>query len=378
MTENDSQNMNNTYDVDSENVSEEQPRREVEPLPPLYPMTFEPVLKPKVWGGRALERLGKSLPRKPDGSPKEVGESWELVDLGTTSESGGGGGAEHSVVANGPLAGRRIDELIRRYGRALMGDLPLTADGGFPILIKFLDASENLSVQVHPSPEYAARHPDAFLKSEAWYIVEAEPGAAIYKGVQPGVTPRQFEEAARAGELEPLLIKVPVKAGDCHYLPSGTCHALGAGILVAEVQTPSDTTFRVYDWGRTDRQLHLEQALACIEFGPADTARFERRTHIAGIFTTVTRLVECEFFRIEKIRMSEGYAQEIPYTQPAVWMVLSGRGRIIPSVDAPPVEFEKGRTLLVPADMHHAKAEFSEDTTWLEVTFPQAQGEWLA
>ncbi|MCC5828470.1 MAG: class I mannose-6-phosphate isomerase [Phycisphaeraceae bacterium] len=349
-----------------------------EPLKSLYPLAFHPILKPKVWGGVRLGRLGKPLPTKLDGSPEKIGESWELADLYETSISGGGGGEEHSVVANGHLAGRSINQVVRDYGRALLGRLPLTGDGGLPILIKFLDAHENLSVQVHPSAEYAAEHSDAHLKSEAWYIVEADPGAAIYKGVKPGVTPEQFRKAALDGTLEPLLIKVPVKAGDCHYLPSGTCHALGGGILVAEVQTPSDTTFRVYDWGRTDRQLHLEQALACIEFGPPDTARYERKTHIAGIFTTVTRLVECEHFRIEKIRMSEGYAQEIPYSQPAVWIVLEGAGRIIPSADSEPVEFAPGMTMLIPAEMHHAKAEFSADTVWLEVTFPQAVGDVLA
>ncbi len=344
---------------------------------PLYPLTFQPILKEKVWGGRRLEALGKLLPAG-DGSPPPVGESWELADLDATSASGGGGEAEHSIVAAGPLAGRNIRELIHEYGQDLMGRLETTPDGGFPILIKYLDASENLSVQVHPSADYVRQHPEAHLKSEAWYIVDAEPEAAIYKGVKEGVRREQFREAIENNTVEELLNRVPVKPGDCHYLPSGTCHALGAGVVVAEVQTPSDTTFRVYDWGRTGRELHIEQAVECIHFGPADTARFERRTHVGGMFTTMTRLVNCEYFRIEKVRMSEGYRQAIPYNQPTVWMVLAGAGTIEPGTGAEPVTFSRGQTLLIPACMEHAEVELHQDTVWLEVSFPQAMGDLLA
>ena len=265
---------------------------------PLYPLKFEPIYKEKVWGGRTLKKLGHALPGDDDAL---IGESWELADLGQTSVSGGGGGQERSVITNGPLTGSTIQDAMSRFGTSLMGRLKPTEHGGFPILVKFLDAQSNLSVQVHPSPTYAQAHPEAHLKSEAWYIIDAEPDAVIYKGVQDGVTPEQFRDAIDAGTVEDLLIKVPAKSGDCHYLPSGTCHALGSGILVAEVQTPSDTTFRVYDWGRTDRELHIEQAMQCIRWGPPDVTAFEQRSHIAGMFTTVTRLVTCEHFRIEKV-----------------------------------------------------------------------------
>ena len=341
----------------------------------LYPLLFEPIYKSKVWGGRTLETLGKTLPGGPE---TPIGESWELVDLASTSVSGGGGGAERSVVANGNLAGRTLQDLLTGFGPTLMGRLEPTADGGFPILIKFLDARQNLSVQVHPSAAYAAAHADAFLKSEAWYIVEAEPGAVIYKGIRPGVTPDELREALQTNTDEavvPLLIEVPVKAGDCHYLPSGTCHALGAGILVAEVQTPSDTTFRVYDWGRKDRALHVEEALECIHFGPAESAAYEKRSHVAGMFTTITRLVTCEHFRIEKVRMSEGYEQAIPYDQPTVWMVLEGGGVIEPGNGAEAVRFGRGQTLLVPAELKQAVVRLEQDAVWLEVTFPQAMAE---
>ncbi len=339
----------------------------------VYPLKFEPIYKQKVWGGRTLTKLGRKLPGD---ATTPIGESWEIADLASSSPSGGGGGEERSVIADGPLAGRTLHDAMELWGPRLMGEL--AADGGergdFPLLVKYLDARENLSVQVHPSPAYAAGHPDAHLKSEAWYIVDAAPGAVIYKGMREGVSRDQLAEAIERNTVEavePLLQKVPVKAGDCHYLPSGTCHALGAGVLVAEVQTPSDTTFRVFDWGRSGRELHVPQAMACIDFGPARSQAYERRSHIAGMFTTVSRLVTCEFFRIEKVRMSEGYEQEIPYQQPAIWMVLEGQGAITTG-DAGETAFERGQTLLLPARMTEPRVRFAADTAWLEVTFPQA------
>jgi mannose-6-phosphate isomerase len=340
---------------------------------PLYPLKFEPIYKEKVWGGRTLEKFGRTLP-----GDAKIGESWEVADLGATSVSGGGGGAERSRIRNGPLAGLTLHEAIGLHGERLLGRLQLTPTGDFPLLVKFLDAGDNLSVQVHPSPAYAREHPDAHLKSEAWYIIDAVPGSVIYKGVKEGTTPQQFREAIEQNRVEELMIAVPVKPGDCHYLPSGTCHALGAGILVAEVQTPSDTTYRVYDWGRTGRELHVEQALACIEFGPARTQQYEKRSHIAGMFTAVSHLVSCEYFRIEKVRMTEGYEQEIPYDQPTIWMVLDGRGWITPGGGAKPVDFQRGDTLLMPASCRDAHVRLDADTVWLEVTFPQAANQQLA
>ncbi len=342
--------------------------------PQVYPLMFEPIYKEKVWGGRTLEKLGRSLPGDA-GTP--IGESWELADLAQTSVSGGGGGSERSVIANGPLAGRTFADVIAMAKSAVLGDLPLTDDGGFPILLKFLDARENLSVQVHPSPDYAEKHADAFLKSEAWYVLDADPGAVIYKGVQPGVTPEQFRLAIEQDRVEPLMITVPVKPGDCHYLPSGTCHALGEGVLVAEVQTPSDTTFRVYDWGRTGRELHVDQAIQCITFGPAEVSRYESNTKVQGAFAQITRLVACEYFRIDRFEVESSQRQDLSYTQPAVWMVLNGSGSI--SCDGTPdVSFGQGQTLYLPPGMRDGKLTVQADTTWLEVTFPQADSSRIA
>ncbi len=235
-------------------------------VPHPHPITFEPVLLQKVWGGRSLERIGKHLPTT-DGS---FGESWELADMDSTSASGAGGGAIRSVIASGPLHGRSIRDALSIWGEAMLPKPLRTPAGGFPLLIKFLDARENLSVQVHPSPEFARAHPDAHLKTECWCILHAEPDASIYVGVRPDVSPERFRSAARAGDpaIVDMLRKVPAVAGECHNLPSGTVHALGAGVLVAEVQTPSDTTFRLYDWGRSGRELHVEPALASADFLP--------------------------------------------------------------------------------------------------------------
>ena len=230
-----------------------------------YPLVFHPVVLEKVWGGRRLGALGKILPN----AAAMYGESWEIADLDSTSSGGAGGQGVRSVIANGALAGRTIREAIDAWGDALLHRGSMT-QSAFPLLIKFLDAREDLSVQVHPSPEYAAAHADAHLKTECWYIMDAEPGAKVYIGIRPGVTREEFARLARANDraIVDVLISRPAVPGECHNLPSGTVHALGAGVLVAEVQTPSDTTFRLYDWGRTGRTLHVEESLKCATFEP--------------------------------------------------------------------------------------------------------------
>ena len=344
---------------------------------PLYPLHFEPIYLNKIWGGRRLEQLGRSLPGD---ASTHIGESWELADLPGGSNADGNNRDQRSVVSNGPFAGQTLRDLIEEMGPRFMGRLQPTEAGDFPILVKYIDAREHLSVQVHPSPAYAAEHDDASLKSEAWYVVATEPGSCIYKGVNENVTPEQFRAAAateKTEDLEPLLRKVPARIGDCHYLPSGLCHALGAGVMVAEVQMPSDTTFRVHDWGR-GRATHLDKAMECIRFGDQDAGTTEKRSHIAGIFTTVSRLVSCEHFRIEKVRMVESYEHEIPYDQPTVWMVLEGEGTITCGRGVEPVRFEAGETMLIPANLEEARVALHKDTVWLEVTFPQAWQDLIA
>ncbi len=327
------------------------------PAMPVCPLIFEPIFRSKVWGGRNLERLlGKKL-----SSGQKIGESWECADV----DSG------QSIVTRGPAKGRTLRELVAEWGTALTGRAEL-CDGRFPLLIKFLDAADHLSIQVHPgdSTEKTAGNE----KHEAWYVLEAAPGAVIYRGLARGVTLPQLREACRREpeRVPELLEEVKVRVGEAYYIPSGTVHAIGAGIVVAEVQTPSETTYRLYDWGRTrpaeDAGLHIEQGLACIR-EDRDWAACEKRSHITSLFTTVTKLVDCPRFAIERVRFSGGMEQEIPYAEMVCWIVLEGQGEIV-SGKAGVETFGRGDVVVLPAGLEKAKLRTQEDCTWLEVTTP--------
>ncbi|MFM9994590.1 MAG: type I phosphomannose isomerase catalytic subunit [Phycisphaerales bacterium] len=306
-----------------------------------YPLRLRPILFEKVWGGRRLERFGKSLP-----PGTNIGESWELADMPATSPTGGGGGAARSVIDNGPLAGRTLHDAMELWGRDLLGDARPTEGGDFPLLVKLLDARENLSVQVHPSPAYAAAHPEARLKTECWFVLDAEPGSVIYKGVKPGVTRASFGARIADGSVAGDLVAVPAVPGECHTLPSGTVHALGAGVVVAEVQTPSDTTFRVFDWGRTGRALHVREALECIDFGPAPPAtRMEDRT-TSPLGPPATRLATNEFFAIEGTTRFGRVADSAA----CVVLIIVRDGISLRSrTPSPPTVASIGATVVVPA-----------------------------
>ncbi len=328
---------------------------------PAYPVIFEPIYKPKIWGG---DRIFTHFDR-PRPTAEPVGESWELADLEE----------DQSKVVNGPAAGKSITSLVAEWGKDLIGHVELI-DGRFPLLIKFLDAAESLSVQVHPTEAVARKIGGSCrVKHEAWYILAAEKGSVIYHGLEPGVNAEAFREAMLTGRVEGILRRVPVRPGDCYYLPSGTAHALGAGVLVAEVQTPSDVTYRTYDWGRLDpstgrpRDLHLEQAMECIDFDAPSPPPMQERSHVATISTAVTRLVACPSFTIEKVRMSEGTRRDIPHAEPVVWIVVEGSGRIEWKAGKP-LEFRKGNVVLLPAGLTEGMVGIAEDTHWLEVTVP--------
>lgn len=227
--------------------------------PNLYPLTFHPIYKEKLWGGRRLEELlDRSLPSG------AIGESWDVA-----AHANG-----VSVVDQGELAGKSLVELVRLYGSELLGVKGQEMDGKFPLLLKFIDARQDLSVQVHPDDNYAALNLQGELgKTEMWYIVHSDPGAWIIWGLRPGVTREQFSEAVEKGGSQILdcLNIVQVKAGEIYPISAGLVHALGAGVVVAEIQQNSDTTYRVYDWDRVDdqgqaRELHIAQALEVIDF----------------------------------------------------------------------------------------------------------------
>ena len=345
-------------------------------LMPLYPLTFQTIYLPKVWGGSHFASiLGRDLPIS-----EPIGEAWELADLDETSTSGAGGGEARSIVANGPLQGRPLHDLMTEYQEELMGALQPDEANRFPILLKYLDARKNLSVQVHPSKDYADKHEDAYLKSEAWYVVHAEPDAVIYKGMKPGVTEEMFRKAIQDKTVDELLIKIPVKAGDCHYLPTGRCHALGEGIVMAEVQTPSDTTFRVYDWERTNRELHIEQAMQCLTFKPTITNQYQPNTVIEREHTKVESLVECEYFVLKRYTIAAGYQQQInPAPGPRVRMILEGTGQIqCQNAGHDQTPYTPFQTILLPALMDQAKTIVETDSVWLEISFPQTMADLIA
>ena len=323
-----------------------------------YPLLLEPILKPRVWGGRSLAAFGKTLPEG-----VAVGESWEVADLPDAIEDG------RNVITNGAFAGRTLREVISDDDDALLGSVSRSPEGGFPLLIKYLDARENLSVQVHPTPAYVASHPDTHVKNEAWMVMEAAPGAVIYRGVRAGVTPESFRAHIVDGTVADDLNAVPARVGDVHELPSGTVHALGAGIVVAEVQTPSDTTFRVHDWGRP-REVHVDAALACIDFAPprGEVAPSSRPIETQRLRTTL--LVDSDSFSIERIEAvgSEADLSVITDDMPIVWMVTAGAGMV--RGGGCEVALRRGTTVLMPAALSDGEARLDAGTQVLRVAPP--------
>lgn len=326
----------------------------------VHPLIFDPIYKPKLWGGGRI----CSYFNRPKPSDEPIGESWELADLED----------DQSRVATGPARGKTLGGLVAEWGQGLVGGAELF-EGRFPLLIKFLDARQALSVQVHPSEEVARRMGGRVrVKHESWFILDTEPGGVIYHGLEPGVTAESFREAMLTGRTEGVLRKIAVRPGDCFHLPSGTAHALGAGVLVAEMQTPSDITYRTYDWGRKDpstgrpRELHLDQAIECIDFDRPSPPPMQERSHVGGLATTVTRLVRCPSFTIERVRMAEGSRQAIPCGEPVVWVVLEGGGAITWASGGEPIAFGRGHVLLLPAGLREATLETRAPSQWLEVT----------
>lgn len=264
----------------------------------LYPLTFRPVLKDYIWGGRNLERLGRELP------PGDVAESWEIA-----AHPNGA-----SVVDNGPYAGLTLAELHHKLGLDLIGRKSEWAQerNKFPLLVKLLDANRRLSVQVHPDDEYALAHEGNELgKSEMWVVLHAQPDAQLILGVNKRTTPAAFRRAIDRGQLEPHLHKLPVKAGDHVCVPAGSLHAILGGLLIAEIQQNSDTTYRVYDWNRTGtdgrpRPLHVEKALEVINFEQVEPALPEPTLIADRAGLRRARLCRNRYFTTERVELEAG------------------------------------------------------------------------
>ncbi|MDZ7615986.1 MAG: type I phosphomannose isomerase catalytic subunit [Patescibacteria group bacterium] len=301
----------------------------------LYPLRFQPILKQYLWGGR---RLGLLL-NKPLGQGEDYAESWEVVDHGE----------DQSVVDCGPLAGMTLGQLTRERGEELLGcPNPL---GRFPLLLKFLDARKTLSVQVHPNDEQAAMQtpPDAG-KTEAWVVLAAEPGSLIYAGLKPDVDLAALRQAIHEGTCEQLLHRFEPAVGDCVFLPAGTVHALGAGIVVAEIQQSSNTTYRLFDWNRMGpdgkpRQLHVEEALRVVDLqrGPVVP-----RCPCAGRPPWRELLVECDLFHLQRTRLTTARLFGGDHRCQIV-SVLEGTVRV--AADSLEMVLATGSTVLLPASI---------------------------
>ncbi|MBN1844573.1 MAG: class I mannose-6-phosphate isomerase [Sedimentisphaerales bacterium] len=316
-------------------------------------MKLRPIFKQRIWGADHLRTLfQKDLPAE-----TPIGESWELADLPEDT----------STIAEGYQAGRTLRWVLDHFGSELGFSRGQRAFP-FGLLIKFLDARDDLSVQVHPDADACNLFPGARLKTECWYVLHAEANARIYRGLRPGVGRQQLETALTDGNLADLIKVHPARRGDFHYLPAGTIHALGAGVIVAEIQTPSDTTYRLYDWDRLDasgkgRQLHIPEALASIHYtdtAPVDTGKTSDNPPADGPSRQfwkglerrnfrIRTLLDMEYFSVAKLTTTTAETLDVSCDRPFVVISLSSEGCIgTDRQDRQTAAFRPGDTLLVP------------------------------
>ena len=316
-----------------------------------YPLRFHPLIKRTIWGGR---RLGDCL-GKPVGSASDYAESWEIVDCGE----------DQSVVMEGDLAGRTLSQLLATHRQSLIGD---TCDyPSFPLLLKYLDCNRVLSVQVHPDDHYGQAMPTPTLgKTEAWYIVAAEADSLIYAGLKEGISRRELSEAVEAGQTEQVLHSFRPAAGDCLYIPAGTVHALGAGLLVAEIQQTCNTTFRLFDWNRVDhagkaRALHIQQALDVTDYeqGPVHPRRVDL------VSAGWQNLVECDKFILRSLELGED-----GFDGGRFHLITVPRGRAELTCDGATLVLNTGESVLVPACAKRVDVLGGSETTVLDMFVP--------
>lgn len=294
----------------------------------MYPLKFEHIYFEKVWGSQALSTIRDNLPEG------DIGESWDVACHEKAV----------STVANGKYKGMKLDELIEQKKDLLLGKELINRK--FPLLVKFLSPKEKLSVQVHPDDKYAMKYEDGELgKTEAWYIVEAKEGAYIILGTN-GCTREQFIKAVEDGTVEEYMNKINVKKGDVYYLKSGLIHTMGPGIIVAEIQQNSDTTYRVYDYGR-GRQTHLEKALDVIRFdyeGKKSEGLLVKKEGYDKIYYCLN-----EHFSLEIYDISESMTEKSDENRFYIFTAVDGKGIIY--YDKGEVDFKKGDSILIPATL---------------------------
>ena len=316
----------------------------------LYPFTFHPIFKKRVWGDRKIETLyAKPLP--PD---TPIGESWEISDRPE----------DVSVICNGPLAGKDLQYLMQHHQKDLLGYEGLQR---FPLLIKILDANQKLSLQVHP-PASVAASLKGEPKTEMWYITDATPEAELFVGLKHGVTRDQFESKIHDGTVADCFHRIPVKAGDAMFLPSGRVHAIGAGLVIFEIQQNSDTTYRVFDWNRLEdgkpRPLHIRESLASIDFAdfepPLIQSRYSRNPTISIRF-----LVDHPLFRVDACKVKRG--QRFHLRIPAAHILAIIKGRLELTWRDHQLLLTPGQFVLLPASLDRLTLTAQTQVEYLQV-----------
>jgi mannose-6-phosphate isomerase len=319
----------------------------------LYPLTFQPILQERVWGGRNLERLYQ----KPLPPGALIGESWELSDRP---------GAV-SVIANGPLAGKDLRWLMENHREELLGDAP-PLRGRFPLLVKLLDVQQRLSLQVHPPPAVAAKL-GGEAKSELWYVADAAPGAELMAGLKRGTTRADFERRLKAGTVADCFHRLPAKAGDALFLPAGRPHA-GSGAVIIEIQQNSDTTYRVFDWNRPGldgkpRELHLAQSLASIDFDDCEPQLIPKRT-VVERGCEIQRLVNDPLFAVDAVSLK--VAQSVSWPTPRCVILGVVEGEVSVTAGGHTLALGAGRFTLVPACLQGMELRATRPARVLKVT----------
>jgi mannose-6-phosphate isomerase len=310
-----------------------------------YPLRFQPILKERIWGGRRLESvLGKQIP-----PGKQIGESWEISDHGQ----------DLSIIANSPLRGRTLRDVLNESAEELLGDVlaarrsrPGAGALRFPLLVKWLDANENLSIQAHPCDGHPRLPSGESGKTECWLVAQAEAGAEIYLGLRRGIDRAALMHELSRGTIDRCLNVFPARCGDFFFVPAGTPHAIGAGVLLAEIQQTSDTTFRLFDWNRIDpatdrpRELQIEQALDCINFDALPPVTASLSSETASDSITLLKFEQCPHFNVRWRRLTIAGPIGNP-GRATVLVCLSGSGRVVGGGET--VEFRIGDCVLLPA-----------------------------
>ena len=326
----------------------------------LYPLVFHPLFKERVWGGRELEKLfKKDLP-----AGKCIGESWEISDRPN----------DESVIANGKFAGETLHQLMERFRHEILGNARPAAGNRFPILCKILDAREKLSLQVHP-PAHKAAELKGEPKTEMWFIADATPDAELYVGLKRGMKRAEFEKRIANGSVAECFHRVPVRAGDTMFLPSGRVHAIGAGLVIFEIQQNSDTTYRVFDWNRVGldgkpRDLHVEQSLASIDFEDFEPGLVKIKAlapvEVPGgeLFKSST-LVMDPLFTVESMELQKGVNHFLAENKLQILAVVRGNVEVKNQGDK--VNLSAGQFCLIPAELERPGIVSQTDAALLRV-----------